>query len=229
MENLFNFLVHLDSVSLSIMIILGFMSVLSWYVMITKLLQLGMVYWRSQKTLKLFCWHTALSSSDVDRNPFSRVASQAINASHYYEQQMESHAHLICSHSEFITRCLRRTISEEAMRLEAGLAILATTANTSPFIGLLGTVLGIYHALLTIALQGNASLDTVALPVGEALIMTALGLSVAIPAVLGYNGLIRAHRAFLHQLEGFAHDLHTFLNTGGHVITPREKTHGLLS
>lgn len=226
MENLLNFLEHLDSISLSIIILLVSMSILSWYVMITKLFQLGLVYWRSQKTLKSFCWHTALPTSEMNRDPFSRVASQALNASHYYERQMESRTHLICSHSEFITRCLRRAISEEVVRLESGLAILATLANTSPFIGLLGTVLGIYHALLTIGLQGNASLDTIALPVGEALIMTAFGLSVAIPAVLGYNGLIRSHRVFLHQLEGFAHDLHTFLNTGGHVIIPRGKPHG---
>ena len=226
MEYLFNFLIHLNPVSYAIVLILAFMSILSWYIILTKLVQLGVIYWRSQKTLKSFCWHTP--SSHEERDPFSRTASQAIYASHYYEQQMEKRTHLICSHSEFITRCLRRAINTEAMRLESGLTILATTANTSPFIGLLGTVLGIYHALLTIGQQGNASLDTIAIPIGEALIMTALGLSVAIPAVLGYNGLIRGHRAFLHQLEGFAHDLHTFLNTGGRLITPREKIHGLL-
>ena len=108
-------------------------------------------------------------------------------------------------------------MTEESTRLESGLSILATISSTAPFIGLLGTVLGIYDALITISTKGTASLETVAAPVGEALIMTAGGLAVAIPAVLGYNALIRGQKAFFNKLNSFSHDLHTCLNTGARM------------
>jgi biopolymer transport protein ExbB len=116
--------------------------------------------------------------------------------------------------SELITRALRQRINEAAARLEAGLTFLASVGSTAPFVGLFGTVWGIYHALLGIAAAGTVSIDQVAGPVGEALIMTAFGLAVAIPAVLGYNAFTRVNRVVLAQLDGFAHDLHAFLTTG---------------
>jgi biopolymer transport protein ExbB len=217
------FLQHLNVISLSILVILLFMSVLSWYLIITKTLQLGFTYWRSRKLAKLF-WHspslepliTHLSKTK-SKNPFSLIALQGINATSHYEKQAEKQLTTICSHSEFLTRNLRRAINEATAQLNAGLTILASIGSTAPFIGLLGTVLGIYDALITISARGNASLDTVAAPVGEALIMTAFGLAVAIPAVLGYNALVRGNNAFLIKLEGFAHDLHTYLNTGNRM------------
>ena len=121
--------------------------------------------------------------------------------------------------SELITRALRQRINEAAGRLESGLTMLASIGSTAPFVGLFGTVWGIYHALLNIASSGQIAIDKVAGPVGEALIMTAFGLAVAIPAVLAYNAFTRVNRLVLSQLDGFAHDLHAFLTVGARVPT----------
>jgi len=119
--------------------------------------------------------------------------------------------------SELITRALRQRINAAAGRLEGGLTIMASVGSTAPFVGLFGTVWGIYRALLNIASSGQIAIDKVAGPVGEALIMTALGLAVAIPAVLAYNAFTRANRLVLGQLDGFAHDLHAALTTGSRL------------
>jgi biopolymer transport protein ExbB len=123
--------------------------------------------------------------------------------------------------SELITRALRQRINEAAGRLEAGLTMLASVGSTAPFVGLFGTVWGIYHALINIASSGQIAIDKVAGPVGEALIMTAFGLAVAIPAVLAYNAFTRVNRMVLSQLDGFAHDLHAFLTIGARVPAQR--------
>ncbi|WP_347080530.1 MotA/TolQ/ExbB proton channel family protein, partial [Escherichia coli] len=119
--------------------------------------------------------------------------------------------------SEWVTSCLRRSIETITGRMQRGLQVLASVGRTAPFVGLFGTVWGIYHALVGIGVSGQASIDRVAGPVGEALIMTAFGLVVAIPAVLGYNALTRSNKAILAQLSNFAHDLHAYLITGGRV------------
>ena len=112
---------------------------------------------------------------------------------------------------------MRRVIDEETARLESGLTVLASVGSTAPFVGLFGTVWGVYHALINIGMSGQGTLDKVAGPVGEALIMTALGLAVAIPAVLAYNAFVRSNRMVLAELDAFAHDLFAFLTTGSHV------------
>ncbi len=117
--------------------------------------------------------------------------------------------------SELITRALRQRINEAAARLESGLTFLASVGSSAPFVGLFGTVWGIYHALLAIASSGSVAIDKVAGPVGEALVMTGFGLVVAVPALLGYNAFTRVNRMLLAQLDGFAHDLHAFLTVGG--------------
>ena len=109
---------------------------------------------------------------------------------------------------------MRRVIDEDTARLESGLTVLASVGSTAPFVGLFGTVWGIYHALIAIGVSGQGTLDKVAGPVGEALIMTALGLAVAIPAVLAYNAFARSNRLVLAKLDGFAHDVFAFLSTG---------------
>src|SRR5512137_191528 len=116
--------------------------------------------------------------------------------------------------SELITRALRQRINEAAARLEAGQTLLASVGSTAPFVGLFGTVWGIYHALTGIAAAGTIAIDKVAGPVGEALLMTAFGLVVAVPAVLGYNAFTRVNRKLLAELDGFAHDLHAYLTLG---------------
>lgn len=116
--------------------------------------------------------------------------------------------------SEWLTRVLRQRINQAAAKLESGLTFLASVGATAPFIGLFGTVWGIYHALIGIASTGTISIEKIAGPVGEALIMTAFGLAVAIPAVLAYNAFTRVNRLILMQLDGFAHDLHSFFTVG---------------
>jgi biopolymer transport protein ExbB len=121
--------------------------------------------------------------------------------------------------SEWLTRSLRNSIDESTARLQSGLAVLASVGSTAPFVGLFGTVWGIYHALLAISVAGQATIDKVAGPIGEALIMTALGLAVAIPAVLGYNALVRGNKGVLGKLNRFAHDLHAYFLTGARVTS----------
>ena len=118
---------------------------------------------------------------------------------------------------EFVTRAMRRVIDEETARFESGLTVLASVGSTAPFVGLFGTVWAVYHALVNIGMSGQGTLDKVAGPVGEALIMTALGLVVAVPAVLAYNAFVRSNRMTLARLDGFAHDLFAVLTTGSHV------------
>jgi biopolymer transport protein ExbB/TolQ len=130
--------------------------------------------------------------------------------------------------SEFLTRAMRQSIVRSSAKLESGLTALASIGTIAPFVGLFGTVWGIYHALLGIASAGSASIDKISGPVGEALIMTAAGLFVAIPAALAYNAFVRFNRVELAELDGFAHDLHAYLNTGArlasrpsiHVVEP---------
>ena len=119
--------------------------------------------------------------------------------------------------SEFIDRALRQAVARESSKLENGLTWLATTGSSAPFVGLLGTVWGIYHALILIGASGDASIDVVAGPVGEALIMTAIGLFVAIPAVLAYNFFSRSNRKINARFDEYAHDLHDFFATGSRV------------
>jgi biopolymer transport protein ExbB len=143
---------------------------------------------------------------------FVPLAQSAASAAQ--SQAVEGSLNARIDRSELITRALRQRINEAAARLEAGLTFLASVGSTAPFVGLFGTVWGIYHALLSIATAGTISIDKVAGPVGEALLMTAFGLAVAIPAVLAYNAFTRVNRLFLALLDGFAHDLHAFVTTG---------------
>jgi biopolymer transport protein ExbB len=218
-----HFLQNLNAISFSVLSILLVMSIISWYLIITKTFQLGFVYWRSNKILNLFWTASSLEplfiylSRTKFIDPASNLALQGINAAIYYEKRATKQQPNLCSQGEFLSRNLRRAINESSAHLESNLTTLATIGSTAPFVGLLGTVLGIYDALIVISVQGNASLDTVAAPVGEALIMTAIGLAVAIPAVLAYNIFIRNNRRLFNQLEGFTQDLHTCLNTGARI------------
>jgi Biopolymer transport proteins len=154
-----------------------------------------------------------------DDEPFSHLTYHAINASRHHALHGVQRLQEAGSAGEFLTRAIRRVIDEETAKLEWGLTALASIASTSPFVGLFGTVWGVYHALLGIGQNGQGSLEQIAGPVGEALIMTGLGLAVAIPAVLAYNDCVRSNRLLLAQLDAFAHDLFAFLTTGSAIVT----------
>jgi biopolymer transport protein ExbB len=142
------------------------------------------------------------------------LAIAGANAAELHNQHAARGIGAGVSASEFVTRALRNQIVESQARIESGLTFLASVGSTAPFIGLFGTVWGIYHALVGLSGASQVVLDKVAGPVGEALIMTAAGLFVAIPAVLAYNAFTRTNRLTLARLDGFAHDLHAYLVTG---------------
>ena len=151
--------------------------------------------------------------------PFSKIALDAAQAAAHHQRAEGAGAGLgeALSRSEFVDRALRQAVTRESSRLQSGMILLATVGATAPFVGLLGTVWGIYGALIKIGATGSASIDAVAGPVGEALIMTAVGLFVAIPAVLAYNFFVRMNRVTNNKFDTFAHDLHDFFATGARV------------
>jgi biopolymer transport protein ExbB len=148
------------------------------------------------------------------REPFSHLTSHAMHARAHHAKYGAAKLEEAGSSSEFVTRTIKKVLDEETTHLENGLAVLATVGATAPFIGLFGTVWGVYHALVAIGMSGAGTLDKVAGPVGEALIMTGFGLAVAIPAVMGYNWLTRSNRVTSAKLDAFAYELHTFVSMG---------------
>ncbi len=151
--------------------------------------------------------------------PFSKIALDAAQAAAHHQRAEGSGVGLgeSLSRSEFVDRALRQAVTRESSRLQSGMILLATVGATAPFVGLLGTVWGIYGALIKIGATGSASIDAVAGPVGEALIMTAIGLFVAIPAVFAFNFFSKINSATIAKFDSFAHDLHDFFATGSRV------------
>ena len=143
---------------------------------------------------------------------------------HHQAAQKQLHDRLDIS--DWVTRSLQSRIDDNTGQLQSGLAVLASIGSTAPFVGLFGTVWGIYHALVGLGQSGNAGIEAVAGPIGETLIMTALGLGVAIPAVLGYNALVRGNKFIIARLNRFAHDLHAYFVTGARIGHEGEQ-HGL--
>ena len=219
---LIDFFSHLNPISWMIVCILLTLSILSWYIIIRKILEFSWLYWQARRFKHTF-WNEApwitQAHQHSPRHPFIHLAIQSIQAANHHTQHFLTDSEHRCHYDEFITRAIRQVIQISVVQLESGLSTLATIGNTAPFIGLLGTVLSIHSALIAIGVRGNASLDTVATSIGEALIMTAIGLAVAIPAVLAYNGLIRSTRQYILQLETFAHELFTLLTTGKRLNT----------
>ncbi|AKJ66903.1 exbB [Pandoraea thiooxydans] len=208
----------------TIALLLG-MSVLSWTVIVIKTGYLWRMRRLTQHAEQAF-WQAGDFSSGLQclgnarDNPFLSLALAGQDAAeHHREAQPRLHDRMDIS--DWVTRCLKNSVDESVARMQGGLAILASIGSTAPFIGLFGTVWGIYHALLAIGASGQTSIGHVAGPVGEALIMTALGLFVAIPAVLGYNALTRGNRAVLAKLNRFAHGLHAFFVTGASLHAPQ--------
>jgi biopolymer transport protein ExbB len=208
-----------DVVTRAVAVLLLAMSLASWIVIITKALDLRR-HARQARQIESF-WHAADFADGLSKlgndgnNPYRALALEGREAQAHHNAQPQLHDSLDAS--EWLTRSLRNSIDESTARLQSGLAVLASVGSTAPFVGLFGTVWGIYHALLSISSAGQATIDKVAGPIGEALVMTALGLAVAIPAVLGYNALVRGNKAVLNKLNRFAHDLHAYFVTGARV------------
>lgn len=210
-----------DAVTHSVAWLLLAMSLISWYLILSKAWSAWRLRTGARVALEGF-WNAAdedaalraLARADTER-AFMPLAERAFQAA-----RTEVRGVLAASvdRNELITRTLRQEINRTAARLESGLTLLASIGSTAPFIGLFGTVWGIYHALIAIASSGQVQIDRIAGPVGEALVMTAAGLAVAIPAVLAYNGFTRVNRVTLAELDGFAHDLLALLTTGTRVI-----------
>ena len=224
MNNASNFgIAHLwhqgDAVTHIVALILLIMSIGSWFIIIIRVINLYQVkplvkeiaqFWKKTS------WQDGLNSfSKTDKNPFHQLAARAhsiMQERQYGASQAQSLplANQIQT-DDWLSSNLKAELDLIIGRLQTGLAFLASTGATAPFIGLFGTVWGIYHALMTIGSSGSASIDQVAGPIGEALVMTGLGLVVAIPAVLGYNALSKANKDLLISLRRFSDDLHTFL------------------
>ena len=214
-----HFISQTDAMGKGVLALLLVLSMASWYLMVTK----AIANWAARKRADVFLkkfWEASslqemqatLSASSAD-NAFSDLARQALTVSDGHQNGVEKLL-VAGGTAEYLTRVLRNGIEQEALKIEYGLTVLASAGSAAPFIGLFGTVWGIYHALVQIGMSGQGTLDKVAGPVGEALIMTAVGLAVAIPAVLAYNSFTRRNRIWLAQLDNFAHDLFALVTLG---------------
>jgi len=196
------------------------MSVASWFLILWKSWAWLRVR-RATTQLESFWGAASIDAAIANLKPHDReniylpLAAGAASAATHPASEGSLAAQI--DRSELITRALRQRINEASGKLESGLTMLASVGSTAPFVGLFGTVWGIYHALINIASSGQIAIAKVAGPVGEALIMTAFGLVVAIPAVLGYNAFTRVNRVVLGHLDGFAHDLHSYLTMGSRL------------
>jgi biopolymer transport protein ExbB len=209
-----------DAVSHSVAYLLLAMSLVTWFIVFRKIFT-SLQIKRGAKFATTEFWQGADLQKNLQRlnlndsqGFFSGLATKALQAA-AIEQGNTSANHF--DREALITRTLRQEINRSASSMESGLTVLASIGSVAPFVGLFGTVWGIYHALINIASNGQVLIDKVAGPVGEALIMTAAGLAVAIPAVLAYNSLVRMNRVTQAQLDGFAYDLLGVLTAGKRV------------
>ena len=210
-----------DWVAKGTLIIMVIMSLVTWYILVMKLLDQRKLM-TSAKLVGQKFWSAGSVREAVDKLPkddtYRSIAEDGLRA----QQHLESRAagDRVGLH-EWVTMSLQRSLDSINLNLSGGLAVLATIGSTAPFVGLFGTVWGIYHALVAIGVSGQASIDKVAGPVGEALIMTAIGLAVAVPAVMGYNWLIRRNKEIQTDLAGFTADLHDSIVTGARIAVPQ--------
>jgi biopolymer transport protein ExbB len=198
-----------DFVAKSVIVLLALMSIGTWYIVFMKFWEQARMLSHAKIVDKKF-WSSANLNDGIDTLPknsvFRSVAESGVSAS-------SGQGTGLVNLNDWIGMSLTRQVEDTNARLQGGISFLASVGSTAPFVGLFGTVWGIYHALIAIGLAGQASIDKVAGPVGEALIMTAIGLAVAVPAVLLYNYLVRRNRVILEKVRGFAGDLQTYLIT----------------
>jgi biopolymer transport protein ExbB len=206
-----------DFIAKGVLILLALMSAYSWFIIFTK-------WWEQRRLLKQAVeaeknfWAADNIKNGVTKltgkgNIFKAIASEAIDAAGHHDTRMTQQVPL----HEWIDNVIARGVARIGSALQTQLPFLATTGSTAPFIGLFGTVWGIYHALVAIGVAGQASIDKVAGPVGEALIMTAIGLAVAVPAVLGYNYLLGRNKLIMERVKLFANDLEQVIVSGSRV------------
>lgn len=198
-----------DMVAKTTLAILVIMSMSSWYVIFTKLFEQGKIM-KQAKAVESDFWTTDSIRRSTDElsadSPFRFIAEKGLEGAGKHLGVLGS-----IDFNTWVTMSIQRAMSGVQSRLQGGLAVLATVGSTAPFVGLFGTVWGIYNALVKIGLSGQASIDKVAGPVGESLIMTAIGLAVAVPAVLGYNWLVRRNKTASESIQAFGNDLHAVL------------------
>jgi biopolymer transport protein ExbB len=200
-------------VSRGTLIILSLMSMGSWYIIITKLIDQMKIFKQSKEATAKFWKAPSIAAGSAalkDGSPFRFIAETGTKAIQHHDGALLEQIDL----STWVTMSVARAVEKVQSRLQDGLSFLATVGSTAPFIGLFGTVWGIYNALTNIGMTGNASIDKVAGPVGEALIMTAFGLFVAVPAVLGYNWLVRRNKSAMEDVRSFSADVHSVLVSG---------------
>jgi len=206
-----------DYVGKGVFVILGVMSLWSWWVMINK--------WLDQRSLRKIAteaeknfWNSGSLQEGIAKlkgkvNPFRDIAEDGIKAVDHHRknaQDVTSNIDL----ADFVSTSVQKRADMLQSSLQKGMVVLASVGATAPFVGLFGTVWGIYHALISISIAGQASLDKVAGPIGEALIMTAIGLAVAVPAVLGFNALTRGNKNLIERVNYFSHDVQAALVAG---------------
>ena len=202
-----------DFIAKTVLVLLVIMSMGSWYIMITKLFEQTKLMKQAKKANKTF-WNAPSVAQGITTlspgSPFRFIAESGMQATERHEGLLGG-----IDLNTWVTMSVQRAMENVQNRLQDGLAFLATVGSTAPFVGLFGTVWGIYHALTAIGIAGQASIDKVAGPVGEALIMTAIGLAVAVPAVLGYNWLVRRNKTSMERVRAFGNDIHSVLLGGG--------------
>ena len=207
---------HGDFVSRGTLFILIAMSAATWYILVVKLIEQQKLMSEARRADREF-WTARDIGEGMGKlktgGPFWYITDRGLSADRHHEGTMVEQI----DRSSWITMSVNRAVDAINSQLTGGLAILATVGSTAPFVGLFGTVWGIYHALTAIGISGQASIDKVAGPVGEALIMTAIGLAVAVPAVLGYNWLVRRNKGAMDRVRAFASDLHSVLLSGARV------------
>lgn len=202
-----------DAVAKVTLLVLVIMSMGSWYVIFTKLFEQRSMLKSGVEEGEKF-WKASSVKSGVaalkEGTAFHFIAEQGVKANDHHEGTMVE----AIDRQTWVSMTMERAVGSVQSRLGDGMAVLATVGSTAPFVGLFGTVWGIYNALIKIGMSGQASIDKVAGPVGEALIMTAIGLAVAVPAVMGYNWLLRRNKNIMDQTKAFAGDLHNVLIAG---------------
>jgi len=206
-----------DFIAKGVLILLALMSAYSWFIIFTKWWEQRRLLSQAAEADKNF-WAADNIKNGVGKltgkgNIFKAIASEAIDAASHHDTRMTQQVPL----HEWIDNVIARGVARISSALQTSLPFLATTGSTAPFIGLFGTVWGIYHALVAIGVAGQASIDKVAGPVGEALIMTAIGLAVAVPAVLGYNYLLGRNKLIMEKVKLFANDLEQVIVSGSRV------------